>query len=71
MSFLSEFEICVVYKEDGGIFPEKIHDCHILIFDIHLTVDRNNLYILLDTEEKQSFMKELEPLQDDMLLFWL
>ena len=71
MSFLSEFEICVVYKEDGGFFPDQIHDCHILIFDIHLTVDRKNLYILLDTEEKQSFIKELEHLQDVMLLFWL
>jgi hypothetical protein len=47
---LSEFEIFVVYKENGDLFPEQIHVGHILIFDTHLPMDRNNLYILLDTD---------------------
>jgi hypothetical protein len=51
---LSEFEIFVVYKEDGGLFPDQIHVVHISIFDLHLPVDRNNLYIVLDTEEKEN-----------------
>ena len=51
---LSEFEIFIVYKEDGGLFPDQIHVGHIFIFDLHLTVDRNNLYILLDTEENEN-----------------